>query len=337
MKKIDFIFIKDPHLLIGFNKPTNRQDTFFEEISKKWNFIINYAKKNNITNIIVTGDLFDKSSLTSWNFRSYLENKKFLENFKNEIGKSIYSIRGNHDEFNGKNTNENTVFGELVNNNLIKYFGDTTENYTNKISFKLENKTINLIGFDYCNEDKILYEKVKNYDFNENEYNICVLHSNVVDVKEGKEKFNCVGYDFLIKNQPKVNMWVLGHYHKGYPTKFYNNTYFINSWNLTRLARDNYVLNDEHTPEFVHVSFIEEDNVLKVLTQNIKVPFLPYKKAFYEDFLKLMPVLENDFKFFEKLEKENIENFDQNMYLEKLKEEKKLSKEIFDIIKEYLQ
>jgi len=308
----NIIFIKDPHLLYGFNQPNNRKETFFDEINNKWNYITNYYINNNIDYIIITGDLLDKMKSLQWTFKSFLKIRKFLENIKEKIGKPIYSIRGNHDELDGINSNKNSVFGNLIDLGLIKYFGE--ENNDNCINIFLNDKTIGIYGFDWE----------------------LVLHTAVVDIENGKEHFDCVGYDYLIKTNPKIDMWVLGHYHKGYPSLMYNNKYFINSWNLTRLSRDYYVLNDEHTPEFVHVSFnIINDKIVPSI-KNIKVPFLPFKEAFKEDTKEISDIMVDEFKFFTKLEEKVESNFDEFLKLQELKENKQISDKVFKIIKENL-
>lgn len=332
--ELNFVFIKDPHIMIGFNFPANRFQSFHSEIENKWNYILDYMEKNNIDNLFCTGDLFDKMNISQWDMKIFFKNEEFLLNLKKRLnGKAIYSIRGNHDEFNGQNTNENTVFGTFVKLGLINYFGDT-DNTKNFVEFNINNKIVKIFGFDYVNNDTILYDKLKNYNFDA-DYNICVTHSAVVDVTTGKENFGCVGYDYLINNNNKVDMWVLGHYHKGYDTKYYKNKYFINSWNLTRLARDEYVLNNEHTPEFVHVK-INVDNKISISSKNIKIPCIGFKEAFKSDVTTIAEILVDEFKFFTKLDEEVSENFDEFLKLEEMKKDGKITKEVFDIIKEHL-
>jgi DNA repair exonuclease SbcCD nuclease subunit len=331
---IDLVFIKDPHTLIGFPFPANRFETFHDEIAKKWEFILNYCEKNSINQLITTGDMYDKMNISQWDMKIFIKNKEFLEMIKEKLGgNSLISIRGNHDQFNGQTQNKNSVFGLFVELGLIDYFGD--ENDINCKEYVLDNKKIKMYGFDYKNTNQELYDKIETFSFDA-DYNIAVTHSAVVDVANGKENFDCVGYDYLIKQNKNVNMWVLGHYHKGYETKFHKNTYFINPWNLTRLARVDYVLSDEHVPEFVHVKFSIQNGMLDVNVKNIKIPCLKYKEVFKSDTATTTEMLINEFTFFTKLEEEVKENFDEFSQLEELKNSNRISKEVFDIIKENL-
>lgn len=331
---IDCIFIKDPHLLLGFPTPSNRQETFFEEIQKKWDFIADYCKKRNITYVIITGDLFDKMQMSQWSWKAVLQNIEFIKDFNKKSGANLYSIRGNHDEFNGKNTNDKTVFGILVELGLIHYFGN--ENEQNFISLPLEDKTIKIHGFDWDPSNANLFKNIKEYEFN-GDYNVSVLHTAVVDVQSGKENFECVGYDTLVKTNSKVNMWVLGHYHKGYPVSYYKDKYFINPWNLTRLSRVDYVLNNEHTPEFVHTSFsLNKDRSIQVKCETIKIPVLSFEESFKADTKGLDDLLLDNFKFFTKIEEKIEANFDEYEKLNELKENGKINNEVYLIIKDVL-
>jgi DNA repair exonuclease SbcCD nuclease subunit len=331
MNKLDIIFLKDPHLLLGFPKPLNRKDNFEEVIQKKWDYILNYCNKHQITNIVITGDLFDKMKLSQWSLMSFFKNKKFLFNIKEKLGKPLISIRGNHDEFNGKNTNEDTAFGLMIELGLIDYIGDEKEN--NFKEYLIDNKKLHIYGFDYKLNDTLLFKKIKQTKFT-GDYNISVLHTSVVDVKTNKEKFECIGYDTLLKIKPETNMWILGHFHKGFPTKYYKDKYFVNPWNLTRLARDEYVLNDEHKPEFVHSTFkVVNDKIIVSKIKNIKIPVLKFDKSFIEDAKTVSEQIINEFDFFTKLDEKVEENFDEYVFLENLKKEKKINSEVYEIIK----
>ena len=325
------IFIKDPHLLVGFPIPSNREDTFTEEIQNKWNFIANYVKKNNIPYVVFTGDLFDKMQMSSWNWKIINENINFLLNFIKNSGAKLYSIRGNHDEINGKNNNEDTIFKLMINLNILNHIGSNTP----PLVLSIENKKINLYGFDWNPSDSKLKNEIIKREY-KGDYNIAVLHTSVVDKKSGKEHFSCVSYDYLLNCSNKIDAWVLGHYHKGFPLTYYKDKYFINPWNLTRLSRVDYVLNDEHTPEFVHATFnVNNDNIIDKY-KTIKIPFIKYDKAFKKDSYNLNDDLIDKFQFFTKIENKIESNFNESEKLKNMLDSKEIKKEVYEIVKECL-
>jgi len=325
------IFIKDPHLLLGFIQPSNREDTFFNEIQNKWDFIAEYVKKHKIKYVIFTGDLFDKTQISQWYWKIIIKNKKFLLDFKKKSGASLYSIRGNHDELNGINSSEDTIFEYMVELNIINHIGTKTK----PLELNIENKKVCIYGFDWNPSSEKLKKSIMERKYS-GDYNIAVLHASVVDQKSGKEFFDCVSYDYLINANNKIDTWVLGHYHKGFPVTFHKGKYFINPWNLTRLSRVDYVLNDEHTPEFIHSIFNVKNGKIEQENLTIKIPFIKYENAFKKDVKKIDDLLIDNFKFFTEIKNEITENFDESDKLNEMFKNKEIKKEVFDIIKEAL-
>ena len=282
IENFNFISIKDPHFMFGFEPPRQRIKYIFEkDIDSKIDFIIDYGVKNNINILILTGDIFEVYKSSKWNFsQHFLENKKRLLKLKKQF--TIYSIAGNHDFLDGNENINNSIFQELVELKIIKYFNNKSFKFLNK----LKNKTIEIHGVDYFKQREKVIEKIQNInnsiqkDINE-EYHIIMLHSNVLPgkAKTSDEFFvSDFTYGDLLKYN-KINMWLLGHFHKGYPTEKKDNVYFINNWNLTRIAATNYVLEEEHTPEFEDVK-INFNDFNDVLTKTIKIPIRSFKESF---------------------------------------------------------
>ena len=120
----EFIFIKDPHFMYGFRNNIRRPG-WEKVIDDKLDQIINYAKENNIKYIFFAGDVFEKNRKKDWSFNQLQQNKMRLKLFK-KAGLEIYTNMGNHDYFDGRETIEDTVFGEMVEIGLLNYVGTST-------------------------------------------------------------------------------------------------------------------------------------------------------------------------------------------------------------------
>ena len=125
---LKFATMKDPHLSMGFQN--NVRTSYEKHLTAKFDFVKGYCHDNQIENMIFTGDVFDSSTEDKWSFKKYRKNKRFLENFKGQHI-SIFSNVGNHDMFHGYEDSEDTIFGEMVHDEIIA-------NITAKNSLKIE-------------------------------------------------------------------------------------------------------------------------------------------------------------------------------------------------------
>ena len=142
--------------------------------------IIDYAKVNNITTILMAGDIFDKNSVL-------MKDKKFfydLIKVNSEI--DFYYIKGNHDS-------------------LSKY-NDEIDNLHTFDGIKSYLKgNVRIIGYELADNNSSLYNVSP---FTTDKYNIMMLHG---DIKNQKDN----NYIDLKKLQNKnVNYFALGHIHK---------------------------------------------------------------------------------------------------------------------------
>lgn len=142
--------------------------------------IIDYAKVNNITTILMAGDIFDKNSVL-------MKDKKFfydLIKVNSEI--DFYYIKGNHDS-------------------LSKY-NDVIDNLHTFDGIKSYLKgNVRIIGYELADNNSSLYNVSP---FTTDKYNIMMLHG---DIKNQKDN----NYIDLKKLQNKnVNYFALGHIHK---------------------------------------------------------------------------------------------------------------------------
>lgn len=291
--------MKDPHLSFGFQN--NIRTSYEKHISQKLDFVKGYCLENNIDKCIFTGDVFDSSTEDKWSFKKFRKNKRELERFTT-AGISLFSNVGNHDMFHGWEDSEDTIFGEMVHDNILN-------NITkNPIVDESDGVVIKIQGIDYSNEKTTVDNYLRLFDeeiFNaEHSFKVAVLHSNVTP----KEVKNITDFTYksLAEDYPDIDMFILGHYHLGYDTTVlsgdFGETTFINNWNFTRVVRDYEVQLNEHSPELenVCISFDKISSKFIVTTDTIKIPFVPYEEAFkLKEIDTLRKTKSEIFKFFE--------------------------------------
>ena len=304
---LEFITMKDPHLSFGFQ---NRiRENYEKHILQKLEYVKGYCTSNNIKNVIFTGDVFDSSTEDKWSFKKYRKNKRVLENFKGTDLK-LYSNVGNHDMFHGYEDSDNTIFGEMVHDNILTNITESP------IIVQEDNSIIKIQGVDYSNEHNVVLDKIRIFDEETypgiDMFKVAVLHSNVTPVEVAR--VTDFTYGSLAKQFPDIDVFILGHYHVGYDTTVYQRSdgkevTFINNWNFTRVVRDYEVELDEHSPEFEHVQ-IQYDKIVqkfKFTYDTIKVPFVKYDEAFSAKDIDILKKSKKEiFNFFENINFEDI-------------------------------
>lgn len=166
--------------------PSSLSATRREEILRSFERLCEFAKQNQITAVIIAGDLFDCNKVT----------KKTIERVKNAImncdGVDFLYLQGNHDE-----VKNNEVFSSFPCN--FKQFeeGLSTFIYDNVVISGIVNEGSYNHLCEQCNFDK-------------NSFNILVMHGEVVDYK-GKTKNGAISLPLL--RGKNINYLALGHYH----------------------------------------------------------------------------------------------------------------------------
>ena len=336
----EFITMKDPHLSFGFQNRIRKN--YEKDVLQKLEFVKGYCKEKHIKNVLFTGDVFDSSTEDKWSFKKYRKNKRVLENFKNQ-GLTLYSNVGNHDMFHGYEESNDTIFGEMVHDNILNNITKSP------LIIQEENAFIKIQGIDYSNENNIVHEKIRQFDEESypgyNVYKIAVLHSNVTP--KTVEKITDFTYKSLTEDFPDIDMFILGHYHVGYDTTIVKRengkqVIFINNWNFTRVVRDYEVELDEHTPEFEHIQ-IQYDKINKIFIphiENIQIPFVPYQKAFSAKDIDILKKSKKEiFDFFDNIDfeavKDDSKKGDESL-VEKIVENNGFDKESMECSLEYL-
>ncbi len=322
-----FICIKDPHLSFGFQNKIRKN--YSEQIEKKLDFISNHAVENNIKNIIFTGDVFDQSQERQWTFRQFLQNKKMLEKYFIEKGLILYSPAGNHDYFNGKETIDNTVFGEMVADNIINYIGDK---YVEFSDLGIQ-RPVRLWGIDHSNDKNKVMQRI--YEINESKttLNIVVIHMNVT--KEAG-LFTDFTKEFLANTFENIHIWILGHYHIGSKPDVINKKIFIDPWNLVRVARDYPTKMNKFD---VNMNVLTISTETGITVDEVQIPHLEFKEAFVDEYVNLLLYdKKSQFEFFNNLDLDEVINdSDSNdNILEMIAQKNNFSSESVKIAQSYL-
>lgn len=175
------IHFADLHIGSKFERlPENIKNELNTKLRNAFSSIICFAQQNNISTIIMSGDIFDKDSVL-------LNDKKFFyDSIKTNPEIDFYYIKGNHDY----NSKYNDVIENLhIFNGVQSYIKDN----------------VRIIGYELIDDNSTLY----NYaSFPTDTFNIMLLHG---DIYNSNDK----NYIDLKKLQNKnINYFALGHIHK---------------------------------------------------------------------------------------------------------------------------
>lgn len=327
----EWVNLKDPHLNFGF---ANRiRVNHNSDLKNKIDFVKTYCMNNSVKNLIFTGDVTDTNEEDKWTFKQYRLNKSVLSDFKND-GINIYSPAGNHDMFNGFNGTDETVFGELVKENIINHLtkepillsftpptsGAIVPPLPGALTQSLptnEPKNIGIFGIDYSKHIDLVKEQLNNIHLSDSiDLKIVVLHSHCTPSIVAVTDFT---YEQLIKEYFNIDIFICGHYHGGFPSWVFakkdtqgndtkKHTTIINNWSFQRVVRDYYNEMDIHIPEMEHIKIgwsVANDDFI-VSLETIKIPCKKYEEAFKPKAIELLKVTKKEqFEFF------NTVNFDE--------------------------
>ena len=294
---LKLISIKDPHLSIGF---LNRiRIDYNRDITAKLDFLRGYISDNDINGVILTGDITDSNYERKWSFKQYVKNKRAFQSLKVTPKVIIGSNVGNHDMFHGLEDSQDTVFDELVREQVIQNITNYPLVYEPVNRDAANPVVVKVYGVDYSNNKETIYDKlnfINNDSFiNTTFFKIVVLHNNLTPNEERLTEFT---YKELQEKFPNINVFIAGHYHIGFKTQKIKDTYFVNNWNLTRVVRDYDVTLDQHTPEFEELIFDDNNKLISIKT--IKIPFRPFEESFVPNAVNLIKKSKKEiFEFFQ--------------------------------------
>jgi DNA repair exonuclease SbcCD nuclease subunit len=336
VESFNFILIKDPHFMFGFRNNV-RKHGWERDIDNKITQIIDYATTNDITNILFTGDIFEKSKKKDWSLNQLQQNKQRLKRFKT-AGLTVYSNAGNHDYFDGRESIQGTAFGEMVELGLITYVGTDTESQSFLMGRNFKSKNyVSLYGIDYHQSvDKIL-DNLEKISAQPDGFKIVLMHSNITD---RQTKLT----DFTYNQLSSFNIDIIGcgHWHlapEGGPVQTLNGTTFLNPWNLTRVTREYHVKLDEHKPQMIHGSIVKVGEEFQTEFKEINLEVKPFSEAFNKDVINMLQELgKSNFSFFKEVELDKVdeEMDDDSKILATIAEANSISKRSIDIARELI-
>ena len=240
--------VKDPHLRGGYESPVSRTDDYEDTMYNKIRSIHNIAKKHNVKYLLIPGDILDKKYRSEYNINTLDKNlelfKKLIEPFV-----KVITIPGNHDlPFNSINNYSNSVYKIVV-----EHF-DKVIDISNR-DIIIDDYRIFGVPFGCKWQDKV---KEFNKSADDDTTNIVMLHEHFIPMDANKNELKFISDLYYYEDltiYDKIDYFVFGHLHRGFDTKYYKigskKQYYINPWNLYRLSRNYYTVNDSHKPEVV--------------------------------------------------------------------------------------
>lgn len=268
-KETKLLIIKDAHFRFGFPHPRGRTPDFEEQIYDKINQVIAIGKQHNIKHLIFTGDTFDVKTPSSWGLDKIHANTDILNKLNEHF--IVSDIIGNHSIAHSSIENKSESFQQLmINNNLI-------QDLTLPEVYNSFHPDIILYGIDYNSNKDYVINQIHHFDelaHKSNKKAILVIHEHLVPTDKDMLPFgHSYTYQQICKDLKAHICIIAGHLHKGYqPQTITNNINnkitIINQWNFTRLSRDYYSLNAEHTPQ---VTILDLNDIHNPITINLNV------------------------------------------------------------------
>jgi len=243
--------IVDPHLRVGMAQVESRIDNYNQTIINKMNQIATIAREHKVDIISFTGDVFDKKYPSMYSFRAITGNIRVIQKLKEDSGvKEVISIAGNHDLPFSSYENVNRSYYGMVSKQL-RIFLDISYN-TIQVG---ETATISGVPFQSDPKKMFSYLEELNKRLNPNDNNMVILHEHFIPfaADPGDLQYShFFRYEDLVKYD-NIHVFALGHLHRGFPPMANElpngrKQYYCNNWSLYRLARNYYVVNDEHIP-----------------------------------------------------------------------------------------
>jgi len=259
--------VVDPHIRVEMPQVESRTDDYDKTIANKMNQIAKIARKHEVDIISFTGDVFDKKYPSTYSFKAITGNMRVIQKLKEDSGvKEIISIAGNHDLPFSAYENVNKSYYGMVSNQL-GIFSDISYN-TIQLG---ETATVSGIPFQSDPNKMFSYLEELNKRLNPDDNNMVILHEHFLPFSKepGDLQYtHFFRYEDLLKYD-NIHVFALGHLHRGFPPAMNElpngrMQHYCNSWSLYRLARNYYVMNDEHIPAVDIINLGEEINITSV-------------------------------------------------------------------------
>lgn len=324
-KKTDFVVVGDIHFC---NQPPScRIDDYAETCLKKISFILNYCIENEISLVVIEGDVFHKQQIPIpylTKIISLLNEKKKEYLLKNDEELTIASIIGNHDlPF------EN--FKYIERSPICLLFETGCLCSIDHITLKSNKDTVEISGFDYSKQIKpSVYENeccVAHCFFDFDFLNAKLDSSDTFDDRISDEEAKELGY----------KVYFLGHDHTFYGVTKKDGYVVVRPGSLLR--NSSHVQQTKRIPCFYHVSKTKDKYSFKKITVDIALEssaifttdaLLKPKKPELEESVKTK-ISDIIFSLSEE-EKESDSVLDM---LNEIAKERNLSKDVYSLLLKY--
>ncbi len=175
------IHFADLHIASKFESmPKDVKDVLTTKLRNAFSKIITYAKENDITTILMSGDIFDKNAVP-------LSDKKFFyDSIRINPEIDFYYIKGNHDS------------SSKCNETL-----DNLHTFDGVYVYTKEN--IRIIGYELKKDNSVLYN---HSPFTTDKFNIMMLHGDINNVRDDNY------IDLKKLSDKNIDYFALGHIHK---------------------------------------------------------------------------------------------------------------------------
>ena len=244
-------FVGDPHL--SSKTPSSRLDDYAISTIDKLDKLLNLCKKENITHVVLLGDLFNTPTDTLLYVNRVMQ--KFKEFERNNI--FVFSILGNHSVSNMKHENKDkSSEGVLYTSKLVREL--QYEPFTSPSGY-----SIGLYGFHYSQPIGLPSKGDK--------INICVAHKGYNESYDGSlTKTSCLELGY--------NVYALGHFHQPYDFIRDNNYLVVRPGRFMRNTADTFNMTNSINVDIVHFQGTMDRPL--ITTERLSIEVDDYSKVF---------------------------------------------------------
>lgn len=248
--------------------PTSRTDDYRETIFKKLSFIREYCNNENVSTVLLLGDVFHRKNP---NLNSHDTVRRLISLFSGFSAK-VVEVPGNHDiSMTSKNLGRQPL-AVLEEAGAISIIGFP---YTK--NFVFSTACFDLYGMGFAEVNDTLsenYESINEHILDSSKFNILCLHQMVLP--DGESFFGDF-INFAELAQLDFDAFCVGHYHPGFnpPVQQKHGKFFINPGAISRGSLD--VHNIDRVPLFVILD-ISNAEVRDFYT--VEIPHAPSSSVF---------------------------------------------------------
>ena len=271
----ELLFVKDLHLRPNnVKQPVGRTELYYDQIKNKLEQINSYAFEHGIKYLLCAGDIFDIKARSRYTFDGLM----YLDSLITKTLKDVHlvTIAGNHDMPSSARIQlESSVYAYFARNGRFVDVSNKPLDLPGVVS---------IYGVPYNPDINSLRQELEviNSQMDALVINILMVHEHLLPRAENIYA-SFLTYDEILSLVPNARVICAGHLHKGFPAFRMNKRYILNPWSFNRLARDHYVLDQTHIPEFCHITI----NNFEVDVKTIPLKVQPFDVTFIQEQLHI--------------------------------------------------